>query len=253
MPLGEGAWREGRGDRSDPLSQSRRIDERMGSIKMTDAKRPQQPEAPSTEPAPSTQAPAEAKQTNPLVAPSSSLVGPIESKPKEELIPSSTDNAGGGLVITKDDLEGAVHSSESRTLKRSYALPAGAWVQGPGLVELLAEGIKLLQGSTRVAGKPIKEVKAVQAVALPALQMVLIKAVKEGTKDSVKVRREGKGPLIFSLSDILREAEMEVVSGYREYYPVQKVAESPIGPCIAIKMVKAIKSRRVGEKDEEDK
>jgi hypothetical protein len=46
-------------------------------------------------------------------------------------------------------------------------------------------------------------------------------------------------------------AEMEVTSGYRELYPVKKVTESPIGPCIAISMAKAVKSRRVGEKEDE--
>lgn len=251
---------EGRGHRSDPLDRSTRIDERTGSIKMTDKKEPQQPEAASTEPAPGKQATPKAKKrvaaskelAPPLVEPSASLVGPIESKPVEEPIPTTWDDAGEGLVITDADLEGAVHSNESRTLKRSYALPPGVWIQGPGLTEVLAEGMKLMRGATRAAGMPIKEIKAVYAVALPKAQMVLVKAVKEGTANSIKARREGKGPLIFSLSDILREAEMEVASGYREFYSVKKVSSSPIGPCVGISMVKPVKTRRVGEKEHKD-
>lgn len=227
---------------------------------MTDEKQPQQPEALSTEPAPSTQTTPKARKktaaskesTPPQVAPSASLVGPVETKPAEEPIPTTWDDAGEGLVISKADLEGAVHSSESRTIKHWSALPPGAWIQGPGLTDLLAEGIKLMQGATRAAGTPIKEIKAVYAMALPKVQMVLVKAVKEGTADSVKARREGKGPLTFNLSDLLRDAQMEVTSGYREFYPVKKVSESPIGPCIGIMMAKAIRTRRVGEKDEED-
>lgn len=228
---------------------------------MTDEQQPQQPEATSAEPAPDTKASpkvrkrvaASKESAAPLVAPSASLVGPVEPKPVEEPIPNTWDNAGEGLEITSEDREGAVSTSEDRTVKHWNALPPGAWIQGPGLTELLVEGIKLLQGSTRAAGTPIKEIKAIYAEALPKLQMVLVKAVKEGTKDSVPARREGKGPLIFNLSDVLRTAEMEVVSGYREFYSVKKVSSSPIGPCIAINMVKAVKSRRVGEKDDDDK
>lgn len=215
-------------------------------MKMSEEKQPQQQqESMSAEPDPSIAATS-------VVAPSTFPVGAVDTTLGEKL-PTTWDHAGEGLVISQADLEGAVHSSESRTIKHWNALPAGAWVQGPGLTELLAEGIKLAQGASRAAGTPIKEIKAVHALALPKLQMVLVKAVKEGTTDAVPARRDGKGPLIFNLSYLLREAEMEVTSGYREFYPVKKVSDSPIGPCIAILMAKAIKTRRVGEKEEESK
>lgn len=235
---------------------SSRIDEGMGSIKMTDDVNEKQPEPQNqtTAPAPKENIAAGEAPTATLVAPHSSLVGPSlpPPKPPVEQYQPVWEEAGDGLVFTEADLAGAAVHNDNRAYRRTNALPPGAWVTGPGSVSALVEAIKLLQGASRAAGTNIKEIKWLFAMALPMRSVVLVKAVKEGTPGAVKARREKKGPLQFTISDILREADMEVTTGYKEFFSVKKVSESPIGPCIAINMAKPLRSKRVGEKDEEE-
>lgn len=74
---------------------------------------------------------------------------------------------------------------------------------------------------------------------------------REGSQGASTAQREKEGPLQFATSDILREADMEVPTGHKEFFAVKKVSESPIGPCIALNLAKPLKSKRVGEKGEE--
>jgi hypothetical protein len=150
-----------------------------------------------------------------------------------------------GLIISADEFEGAVGHDPNRVLKKKNALPPSAWVEGPGAVEVLIEGLKLLRGAAKAAGTPIKEIKAVIVKALPKRDLILVAPALEGTAGAIPTRREGRGPLKFTISDILREAEMEITSGYRELYRVEKVSVSPIGPAIAIETAVSMATRRV--------
>jgi hypothetical protein len=147
------------------------------------------------------------------------------------------------LVITPDDLDGAVTHDERRIVRRGNAKLPSAWVEGPGLVEILIEGIKLLQGASKAAGIPMKEIKAVIVQALPKVETVLIAPAKEGAPGAISTRRDGHGPLKITISDELRLADMEVVSGFKELFPVKKVPMSPIGPAIGIVLSKALVTR----------
>lgn len=167
---------------------------------------------------------------------------------------SGAENAWGsrtGLDISLEDFEDAIGHEADRVVRRKNAKPSSAWIEGPGSVELLVEALKLLLGASAAAGLNQKEIHWVIPKALPKKGLLLVAPAKEGMDGAIKASRDGHGPLRFNVSDELRLGEMEVVSGYRELFAVEKVATSPIGPAIAIKMGKAIESRKVTEKKKE--
>jgi hypothetical protein len=211
----------------------------MGSIKMPTKKNPT---TPSLKGAPDPEQSAASVQESPAPAPAEPAIGHEYA----------WDEVGEGLVFTEEDLADSVGHSETRTLKRTNARQPSSWVQGPGAFSVLIEGIKLLKGAAKAAGKPMSEIKAVIVKALPKHDVVLVAPAKEGAPGAIPARRKGKGPLKFTASEILLDAGMAVTSGYRELYPVKKVASSPIGPCVAISMVKPIVARKVGGKKEEE-
>jgi hypothetical protein len=156
-----------------------------------------------------------------------------------------------GLDITAEDFEDAIGHDADRILRASNAKLPSAWIEGPGAVQLLVEAVKLLLGASAAAKLNQKEVHWVVPKVLPKLKLLLVAPAREGTPGAIEARREGKGPLMFNVSEMLRLAEMEVVSGYRDLFAVEKVATSPIGPAIGIKMGKALDSRVLGGKKEE--
>jgi hypothetical protein len=201
---------------------------------------PKQNESPKKSPAVSHQ------DAPPLIAP---LVTPFPSLPSYPGPATDIDwGADDGIELTEADLEGAVGHKETRILRRVNAKLPSAWIQGPGGVELLVEGEKLLKGAARAAGKPMSEIEAVVVKAVPLHQMVLLAPAVLGAPGAIETRQEGHGALLFTISDILREAKMQVTSGYRELYPVKKVTKSPIGPAIGISMAKPLETRKVERK-----
>lgn len=221
------------------------------ALRMTEENRPDQPAAESR-PAPKKTLAASKESAAPLVAPSAALTGPISIEPVPTRDESVWDEVGDGMVFTDEDFAKAVGLDERKVMRSTNARRASAWVQGPGAVAALVEAIKLLRGAAKAAGTPMKEIKAVIVKALPEHDVVLVAPVKDDTPGSIEARREGRGPLMFTISEILRDAGMEVTSGYKDLYPVRKVARSPLGPCIAIDMAKAIESKKVGKKKEEE-
>lgn len=218
---------------------------------MTDENRPAEPAAEGSPAPKKSVAASKETATPPLVAPLAALIGPITTPPATEGDEFAWDDAGEGLVFTDEDFARAVGLDEHKVLKHKNARRPSVWVQGPGAVATLIEAVKLLKGAAKSAGTPMKEIEAVIVKALPDHDVVLVAPVREGTPKSIEVRREGRGPLMFTISEILRDARMEVTSGYKDLYPVRKVAKSPLGPCIAIDMAKAIETRKVGKKKEE--
>jgi hypothetical protein len=209
---------------------------------------------PSTDgaPAPTSDQAAANESATPRFTPITLPTNPPTTKPEPDLGDEYTwDEAEDGLVITADDAKGAVGHDEKRILKRSNARLPSAWIKGPGGVEILTEGLKLLRGAAKAAGTPVTEVKAVIVQALPKLEMVLVAPTKEGAPGSIPTRRTGHGPLQFTISEILLAAGMEITSGYRELFPVKKVSDSPIGPAIGIVLRKPLMTRKVGKKKAE--
>lgn len=219
---------------------------------MTDEHQPAESTAPSSPAPKKIVAATKESATAPLVAGSGALTGPITTEPVDKR-ESIWDEVGEGDVYTDEDLQKSVGYDAHRVLKNTNAKSPCAWVQGPGAVSALVEATRLMKGAARAAGTPMKEIRAVIVKALPERDVVLVAPAKPGTPGAIEVRREGRGPLQFTISEILRDAQMEVTSGYKDLYPVRKVKSSPIGPCIAIDMVKAIETRKVGgkKKDEE--
>lgn len=156
-----------------------------------------------------------------------------------------------GLEYTADDFEGAIGHEPSRVIRRTNARLPSAWIIGPGAVQLLVEGLKLLLGASAAASLHQKQIHWVLPKLLPKRQVLLVAPAREGEPGVIEARRSGHGPLEFNVSEMLRLAEMEVRTGYRECFAVEKVATSPIGPAIAIKLGKALESRRMGGKKEE--
>jgi hypothetical protein len=196
-------------------------------------------------------APAPQKKTAAAQQDASPLTEPLPS-PSSPAGPGGTpetwDAAGESLELTEADFEGAVGHDEKRVLKRSNAKLPSAWILGPGQVELLVEGCKLLKGAATAAGTPMAEVKAVIVKALPKSGLVLVAPAKEGAAQSIETRQEGHGSIHFTISAILLEAGMQIATGYRELFPVKKVVKSPIGPAIAISVAKALQSKRIERK-----
>jgi hypothetical protein len=183
----------------------------------------------------------------PLATPS------IPEPPKPVLGGEAAWSSKAGLDITAEDFEDAIGHDADRVLRRSNARQPSAWIEGPGAVELLVEGYRLLLGASAAAGLNQKEIKWVVPKLLPKAGLLLVAPVREGAPGAIEAKRQGHGPLEFNVSAILRVAEMEVVSGYRELFAVEKVATSPIGPAIAIKLNKALESKRTEGKKEEKK
>ncbi|HLO02589.1 MAG TPA: hypothetical protein VK191_05740 [Symbiobacteriaceae bacterium] len=185
----------------------------------------------------------------PLVTPAIPVPSP-EPKP----VPGGESSwaAKSGLDLTAEDFEDAIGHDADRVLRAKNAKTASAWVQGPGAVEVLIEAYKLLLGASAAAGLNQKAIHWVIPKALPKAGLLLVAPAKEGMPGAIEATRIKRGPLEFNVSEILRLAEMEVASGYRDLYTVEKVATSPIGPAIAIKLKKPLESRRVGDKKEEE-
>lgn len=164
----------------------------------------------------------------------------------------TTWKATGGLNLTDADFEDAIGHDADRDIRAWNAKTPCSWIEGPGAVELLIQAYKLLLGASAAAGYNQKEIHWVIPKVLPASGLLLVAPGKEGMKDAIPAKKIGKGPLTFNVSEELRLAEMEVVSGYRELYAVEKVASSPIGPAIAIKLSKPLESREVSEKKKKE-
>lgn len=81
--------------------------------------------------------------------------------------------------------------------------------------------------------------------------MVLVKAIKEGTRDAIKARPKGRG-CWFSTSPVSCGRLMEVTSGFRDQYSVKNELKSPSWPCIAICLAKAVKTTRVRRKEDDE-
>jgi hypothetical protein len=147
------------------------------------------------------------------------------------------------------DLEGAVGHDEHRILAHPSAKAPSAWVQGPGQVEVLVEGCKLIRSAAKAAGKPMTEIEAVIVKALPKVNMVVVAGAKKGAPGSIETWDSGPGAVSFTISDILREAGMAVPSGLRQRFPVKRAPKSPIGPAIAIDLgAKPLELRQVETK-----
>lgn len=196
---------------------------------------PKQDQAPSTQP------------VYPLANPS------IPAPPKPVQGGEAVWASKNGLDLTAEDFEDAIGHDADRVLRAKNAKTASAWIEGPGSVDLLIEGYKLLLGASAAAKLNQKEIHWVVPKVLPKRGMLLVAPAKEETPGAIPAKRVGKGPLSFNVSEMLRLAEMEVVSGYMELYPVEKVATSPIGPAIAIKLGKPLESKVVDKKKEEQK
>jgi hypothetical protein len=79
--------------------------------------------------------------------------------------------------------------------------------------------------------------------------MVLVAPAKRGTPGSIETHGGGHGSTTFNISEILREAKMQVASGFRELYSVKKVTKSPIGPAVGIYMAKSLETKNVAKKN----
>jgi hypothetical protein len=196
-------------------------------------------------------APASKKERAALAQPLIPLATPgIPEPPKPVTGAEAAWESRTGLDYTAEDFEDAVGHDAERVVRRTNARLPSAWIIGPGSVQLLVEGLKLLLGASSAAKLNQKEIHWVVPKVLPKHKVLLVAPAKEGTPGAVPAKREGHGPLEFTVSEMLRLAEMEVVSGYRELFAVEKVATSPIGPAIAIKLGKALESRKWGGKKE---
>jgi hypothetical protein len=155
-----------------------------------------------------------------------------------------------GLDISAEDFADAIGHDADRVLRKSYAKLPSAWIEGPGSVELLIEGYKLLLGASAAAKLNQKEIHWVIPKVLPKAGLLLVAPAKEGMPGAIPAKRNGRGPLEFNVSEMLRLVEMEVASGYRDLYAVEKVATSPIGPAIALKLSKALESRQTKKEEQ---
>jgi hypothetical protein len=162
--------------------------------------------------------------------------------------PADDWSADDGIELTDEDLASAVGYDETRTLPSVNAKLPSAWIKGPGSVECLVEAVNLLKGAARAAGTPMSEIEAVIVKALPLRQMVLVAPVAKGTSGSIETRHEGHGSIFFNISDILRDAKMQVSSGYKELYPVKKITKSPIGPAVCIYTAKSLETKKIETK-----
>ncbi|HLO02018.1 MAG TPA: hypothetical protein VK191_02795 [Symbiobacteriaceae bacterium] len=172
---------------------------------------------------------------------------PSPSIPREPVEEPGEDEED-GLVLTDADFASAVGHEETRILKAQNAKQASAWGQGPGQMELLVEGVKLAKWAAKKAGTPMSQIDWLIAKALPEANLVVVAPALEGAKGAIEARTRN-GALHFNISDILRAAKMEISSGYRHLYPVKRVAESPIGPAIAINLgAKPLDTKRVETK-----
>jgi hypothetical protein len=191
-------------------------------------------------------APAPQQSETRKVTPFPSIPAPSVPKPDPEYDPAADED---GIEITEADFEGAVGHDENRILKRSNAKRPSSWVQGPGQVEALVEACKLLKWAAKAAGTPMSEIEAVIVKALPKVNQVLVAAAKSGAPGSIETWKSGHGAISFTISDILREAGMQVATGTKHLFPVKKVITSPIGPAIAINMgAKPLETRHVNTK-----
>lgn len=225
---------------------------RKGSIKMTDEK---SADLTPAEGAPAPQKSAATKKnvaaskqsTRPLFTLATPVPTPAPPSLAEEVLAES-DETDDGLTLSEADFEGAVGHDENRILRHSSARLPSAWVQGPGQVELLVEGVKLAQWAATVAGTPMSQIEAVIAKALPKVNMVVVAPAKAGAAGSIETRQED-GAIHFTISDLLRAAGMAIASGSRALYPVKKVTKSPIGPAIAINLgAKPLAARKLERK-----
>lgn len=153
----------------------------------------------------------------------------------DEGAPHDLEDLSDALELTEADFEGAVGHDENRILRAHNAKRPSAWVQGPGVTEVLVEAGKYLRWAAERAGTPMSQIKAVVVKALPLRNQVLVVPAPEGAPGSIRTRNDS-GALVFNISDILRDAKMQVAPGVRHLFPVKKVAKSPIGPGIAINM-----------------
>lgn len=182
----------------------------------------------------------------PLATPFPTIPAPSQPKPG---LDDELDAAEEILEISEADFEGAVGHDENRILKRWNAKLASVWMQGPGQVEALVEACRLLKWGAKEAGTPVSAIEAVIVKALPKVNLVLVAAAKAGAPGSIETWESGNGAVSFTISDILREAGMQVASGLRQRFPVKKVAKSPIGPAVAINLgAKPLESRHVETK-----
>lgn len=222
---------------------------------MTDEHRSERPAAEGAETQHKTDSPqksvAAAKdRSTPSVAPSATPFPtiPLPSVPKpgpeEEF-----ETAEEVLEFNDEDFEGAVGHDENRILRRFNAKRASVWAQGPGQMQALVEACKLMKWAAEAAGTPVAEIEALYVKALPKVKTVLVKPVKPGTPGSIETWSSAPGIVNFTISDILREAGMQLESGLRQRFPAKKVAKSPIGPAVAINLgAKPLASRRVETK-----
>lgn len=180
------------------------------------------------------------------ITPFPSPAVPREPAPQPEEEDDESDDEG--LILTEADFKGAVGHEETRILPAQNAKSPCAWGQGPGQIEVLVEAVKLAKWAAKKAGTPMSQIDAVIAKALPEVNMVLVKPAEKGTEGAIETRIEN-GALNFNISDILRAAKMEIASGHRYLFPVKKVAQSPIGPAIAINLgAKPLDAKRVETK-----
>lgn len=218
----------------------------------------------SNELTPTEGAPAAPKRTTVKKDVAASAQGPTPPQPHLTPVPSPSiprqpeedeaeEEGDEGLVLTEADFKGAVGHEETRVLKAKNAKPPSAWGQGPGQFEVLVEGVKLAKWAAKKAGTPMSQIDWVIAKALPEVNMVVVAPADAETEGAIEARSENSA-LIFNISDILRTAKMEIASGHRYLFPVKKVAQSPIGPAIAINLgAKPLDAKKVETKKKRKK
>lgn len=172
----------------------------------------------------------------------------VPREPAPQPVEDDDESDDEGIILTEADFKGAVGHEETRILPAQNAKVPSAWGQGPGQFELLVEGVKLAKWAARKAGTPMSHIEAVIAMALPEVNMVVVRPAIKGTEGAIETRIDGSS-VLFTLSDMLRAAKMEIGSGHRYLFPVKKVAQSPIGPAIAINLgAKPLDSKTVETK-----
>lgn len=139
------------------------------------------------------------------------------------------------FTLSDEELDQEVEADPFAHRKPKRAHHSSGWVQGPGMVELLAEAARLLVQATELKGELNQQLPWVRVTALKAKRCLLIRPTTSTDIRKEKVTwRQGRAH--FLASDVLIEAGFPVETGYKKRYEVHLIQTSKKGPTLVIDM-----------------
>jgi alkanesulfonate monooxygenase SsuD/methylene tetrahydromethanopterin reductase-like flavin-dependent oxidoreductase (luciferase family) len=147
--------------------------------------------------------------------------------------PAPTSEAIETFTLSDEELTDEVEYNPFERRKPKGAHHPSAWIQGPGMVELLAEASRLLITATELKGQLDEQLAFVRVTALRKKRCLVVAPTTEADLKKVPVRwRESKAH--FLASAVLLAAGFPVETGYKKRFEVHLIKTSKKGPILVI-------------------